>query len=59
MGRWIDGKLEYWNGWPTIKAILDIASLDYSNIPLFQHSSIPLPKGRQGGLRHRDVTEEI
>jgi len=41
MGRWNDGKLEYWNGWPTIKAVLYIASLQYSNIPVFQRSSIP------------------
>ena len=41
MGRWIDGELEYWNGWPTIKAVLDIASLHYSNIPIFQYSNRP------------------
>jgi hypothetical protein len=32
--------LEYWKGWPTIKAILYIASLHYSNIPVFQLSSL-------------------
>ena len=41
MGRWNDGELEYWNGWPTIKAVLYIASLHYSNIPIFQYSNRP------------------
>ena len=41
MGRWNDGKLEYWNGWPTIKAVFQIASLHYSNIPSFQYSNRP------------------
>ena len=35
MGRWNDGKLECWNGWPTIKVVFQIASLHYSNIPVF------------------------
>ena len=42
MGRWNDGKLEYWNGWPTIKAVLDIASLRYSNMQYSQFSSLTL-----------------
>jgi hypothetical protein len=35
MENWNAGKLEYQNGWPMIKAVFQIASLHYSNIPVF------------------------
>jgi hypothetical protein len=67
MGRWNDGKLEYWNAgrrsrqFSTLHHSI-IPTFQYSNVPVFKSpiqralQLLPLCKGKQGRLDIRNVT---